>query len=228
MKNKNLRCYNCGIQLTKDTKTREHIPAKNTWAGYDEEYKINRIRVDACFTCNNGYANIDSVVRDAMGVISADELQKELIEKAARSIIKQGNLKDRIQVSLDGKDVFFDFKYEDLQQIWIKDFKGVFYHNYRFPLPTNYDITAIFELDKTDEELFRMVKYIQNYVVQEDNNWCLSAHEDIFQYKIRAGVHDENGNIIDTTQIDDALIFAGVLIYYKKITAVVFAIRKDL
>ena len=32
-------CYNCGIELENKDVTREHIPARNLFEGYDEKYK---------------------------------------------------------------------------------------------------------------------------------------------------------------------------------------------
>ncbi len=33
------KCYNCGTELNVDTQDREHIPAKNMFVGYSDEYK---------------------------------------------------------------------------------------------------------------------------------------------------------------------------------------------
>ena len=50
------RCYNCGKILKPNEITREHIPARNLFEGYDEQYKVQRITVKACRKCNQEYS----------------------------------------------------------------------------------------------------------------------------------------------------------------------------
>lgn len=52
-------CYNCGIELEDKDVTREHIPARNLFEGYDEKYKVNRLTVPACLKCNGQYSPTD-------------------------------------------------------------------------------------------------------------------------------------------------------------------------
>ena len=85
-------CYNCGQEFDKEKITREHIPAQNTFVGYPDNYKSNRLVVPACFDCNNRYSKIDQEIRDAIGIMNEDnELQNEMTAKAVRSIMRNQN-----------------------------------------------------------------------------------------------------------------------------------------
>lgn len=50
------QCFNCGNFFTKEEITKEHIPAKALYAGYDNEYKLNRITVPSCYKCNQSFS----------------------------------------------------------------------------------------------------------------------------------------------------------------------------
>jgi len=226
MSNENLRCYNCGIQLTKDTKTREHIPAQNTFVGYSPEYKKNRITVPACHTCNNEYSKIDQEIRDAIGVINEDnEKQKEITRKAAKSITRNRNWTDRINFR-NGQVASVSFSYNKFKKLHIKNFKGLFYHKYGFPIPENYEIAIIAEGDEGDKKLMGIAQNWYNYVAEGDN-WNASGHKDIFQFKIKYMTCDENDTIIDGGDIKDAIAFVGVLVYHKTLCPVIFAAKED-
>lgn len=88
------RCYNCGrIMNLSNTKpketsqTKEHIPAKNLYEGYPENYKVNRITVLGCWSCNHEYSSIDDELRDIIRVINdKDELQDALTQKAIKNM----------------------------------------------------------------------------------------------------------------------------------------------
>jgi len=64
-------CYNCGKELEKKDVTREHIPSKNLFEGYDEKFKVNRITVSACYECNNKYSPTDEQFRNMIGIIGS-------------------------------------------------------------------------------------------------------------------------------------------------------------
>ncbi len=56
-------CYNCGKELENKDVTREHIPSRNLFEGYDEKFKVNRITVSVCFlTKINLYSFAKSLV----------------------------------------------------------------------------------------------------------------------------------------------------------------------
>ena len=76
-------CYNCGNELNSQNRTREHIPAQNMFVGYPDEYKVNRITVPACYSCNNLYSKVDQEIRDAIGIMNEDNMQQhELTRKS--------------------------------------------------------------------------------------------------------------------------------------------------
>ena len=84
-----MKCYNCGIDLNKSIKTKEHIPAKAYFVGYGDDYKNNRITVPACRKCNDQYSKLDNEIRDAIGVSNENEADlMELTRKSTKSIFR--------------------------------------------------------------------------------------------------------------------------------------------
>ncbi|WP_378187512.1 hypothetical protein ACE939_04100 [Aquimarina sp. W85] len=219
-------CYNCGIELNDENRTREHIPAQNTFAGYSNEYKQNRLTVPACHTCNNQYSKIDQEVRDAIGIMNEDnEEQQELTRKSVKSIMRRRNWMDRVHFS-DGKVVAVSFDYNVFRELHIKNFKGVFYEKYGYPIPDKYGIEIIAEGDEEDQKLMGIAQHLYNYV-SEGNDWNVSGHEDIFQYKMKSLTPDANDQIFDSSDLKNALGIVSVLVYHKNLSPVIIAAKKD-
>lgn len=111
----NKTCYNCGVPLDKTNRTKEHIPAKNLFQGYPDEYKMNRITVPACDECNQKYSKIDQELRDALAVINntVDE-KSELTRKGIRSILNSSNWQDRVFMGPNGRVEAVKFGYDNL------------------------------------------------------------------------------------------------------------------
>ena len=219
-------CYNCGIELNDENQTREHIPAQNTFAGYPEEYKQNRLTVPACHACNNQYSKIDQEIRDAIGIMNENnEEQQELTRKSVKSIMRSKNWLDRVHFA-DGKVVAVSFDYNVIRELHIKNFKGVFYEKYGYPIPDEYDIEIIAEGDEEDQKLMGIAQHLYHYV-SEGNNWSFSGHEDIFQYKMKSLTPDDNDQIVDSPDLENALGIVSVLVYHKQLSPVIFAAKKD-
>jgi transcriptional regulator NrdR family protein len=123
------KCYDCGVNLTKEIKTREHIPAQNLFSGYDETYKINRLVVPACDSCNQKYSKIDQEIRDVLGVINdSNYRQKELTRKAIKSIMRNSNWKKRVDVNGNEiiENIVVSFSYNSLKNFILKILKELF------------------------------------------------------------------------------------------------------
>ena len=70
MSEEKIYCYNCFKPIKEGEKTREHIPAKTLFEGYDDKYKANRITVPACYECNQEYSPTDRDFRNLIGIIA--------------------------------------------------------------------------------------------------------------------------------------------------------------
>lgn len=220
------RCYNCGTELTEQIKTREHIPAQNIFVGYPPEFKENRLTAPACHDCNNQYSKIDQEIRDAIGIMNEDnDQQEELTRKSVKSIMRRKNWIDRVHIS-NGKVEAVTFDYNIFKELHIKNFKGIFYEKYGCPIPDEFEIGLIAEGDEDDENLMGIAKDMYSHVA-EGNNWKVSGHEDVFQYKIKSLTPDTSGKILDSPDLENVLVVAGVMIYHKNLSPVIIAAKKD-
>lgn len=217
------RCYNCGIEISKKegTLTREHIPAQNLYAGYDEKYKNNRIVVPSCAACNNGSNKVDEEFRNLIGTIS-DEGQLDVIsEKTAKSIVTRNKQYNRLTMDNLGHVRGVSFDKVMINDNHIKIFKGLFYHQYGIPLPDNYKVMATFD---PTENTGSMVKYLQ-----ENFEWKASGHPDVFEYILqpfREGL--VNPDKLDLVPVDQEPFYLGLLSYNKSHAAVVIATNREI
>ncbi|MCG8386478.1 MAG: hypothetical protein MJA30_13105 [Cytophagales bacterium] len=216
-------CYNCGTEISKEagTLTREHIPAQNLYAGYDDCYKNNRIVVPSCSTCNNGTNDIDEEFRNLIGTISENDQLNTISSKAARAIINRNKQFERLKFNSLGNIVGIQFKKDTINNNHKKIFKGLFYHQYGKPIPDNYKIVATF--DPTDST-GSMVQYLTT-----NFEWRYSGHSDIFDYILqpfREGLanHDKS----DLGPNEDENYYLGLLRYNKSHAAIVIATNQDI
>lgn len=96
-------CYNCGKEFDIKHITKEHIPARNLFEGYDEKYKVNRITVPACSECNGKYSPTDEEFRNMIGVIAKREENQKIAEKTVKSILRKETGKQRLSINDLGK-----------------------------------------------------------------------------------------------------------------------------
>lgn len=218
-------CYDCSNPLDKENKTVEHVPAKNLYEGFGEEFKRNRITVPACIKCNQKYSKVDQEIRDVLA-IQNDKLdeKKELTAKGIRSILRRSNWKERVYTNEKGEVIALDFNYDELKQIHVKNFKALFYVKYGFPVPNNFEIEIITD---GDDHLTKQAQFFYDYLTI-DQEWRASGHEDIFKYILKGISINEANNIIeDSKDFEKLLGVAGILVYHDSIAAVVVAGRKD-
>ncbi|MFN7115450.1 MAG: hypothetical protein ACK4TA_01545 [Saprospiraceae bacterium] len=221
-------CYNCGKELKKGDKTKEHIPARSLFVGYGDEYKKNRITVPACYKCNNDYSKIDHAIRDAIGVVNNDvndDNAKELSRKAVKSIISNKNWKNRVSFNFKGQVESVKFDYNTFKRIVIKDFKGIFYKEFGFPLPDSWRLEIIAEFE-TNEKLTKAAIDISSYL-DKDIDWSESGHANIFKYKFKTMAVGKNELIYDSDDLDIANNMASIQIYHDKFAFIVMATRKS-
>ena len=219
------KCYNCGIELTKENTTREHIPAQNIFTGYPENYKNNRLVVPACFECNNKYSKIDQEIRDAIGIMNDNNVQQnELTQKSVKSILRKSDWVDRLHFT-DGKVKAVSFSYGDLKDLHVKNFKGVFFQKYGYPLPDNFEIEIMADGDEENQKLMGRTAHLYQYVTR-GGTWKVSGHEDIFKYDIKAMAIAKNGDIEDNDDLKKAICVIGILVYHQTLMCVVVAAKK--
>ena len=226
----NMNCYNCGIELTSKNKTREHIPAKNLFNGYSDEYKLNRIVIPACFECNNQYSEIDQEIRDAIGILNNDnDLQKEVTRQAVKSIMRKNNWKKRVGFGNDVlENISVTFKYDTLRELHLKNFKDIFFYEYKYPLPNNYNLEIIAEGDETDPKFVQIKTMIKDYLQNVD--WKKSGHEDVFKYRVAMLNLQEESEYYDfsvTTDIRDCDLIISEFFYHNIINPVIFAAENE-
>lgn len=223
-----MNCYNCGIELTKDTNHVEHVPAKNLFATYPEEYKQNLLTVPACYKCNvETYSKIDQEIRDAVGILNdSDELKKDLTAKAVRSIMRKSNWQDRVFIIEEGKSIDISFSYNDMESLHIKNFKGIFYAKYGKPISDEYEIKIIAEGDEDNEKLQKVNSFMREYLNFE-TEWCFVGHQQVFRYKFKAMIDGNDGMFYDGENIDEAISFGCIMDYHDAIHPLVIAQKKD-
>lgn len=222
-----MECYNCAKIIIKKDSTKEHIPARALFAGYGDEYKINRITVPACKKCNNDYSKIDQEIRNVIGVTNDDvddENARELSRKSVSSILKQKNFKGRLFFNRQGKVEAVKFDYKSIERVVRKDFKGIFYHEFDFALPLEWKVKIISDFERNGnlaETAAGILKYLAKGI-----KWAKSGHERIFKYKFKTMATDEDGLLYDSDDLDLAYTIASIQFYHDRFGFVVVATRQ--
>lgn len=166
-------CYNCGVDLTNKKVTAEHVPAKNLFEGFGENFKKNRITVPACENCNNLYSKIDQEIRDAIAITSSVVDKNTLFQgKWLRSITRRNNWRDRVHYDDNQIPIALDFSYNDLKKLHIKNFKALFFKKYGFPVPNNFEIEIFAD---GDLDLIASAQVIYDYIIR-NKEWEISGH----------------------------------------------------
>lgn len=219
------QCYNCRLLLDATNYTGEHVPPQNLFDGFPNEYKINRIVVPACQECNHAFSKIDNEIRDILAVKTEDIKSREkLASKGIRSISRTKTWLDRVNFDQNGNVKSINFKYKNYLQSHTKNFKGLFYYRYKFPIPDEFDIEII--ADEKSFQKFRLARFIFDYL----NTYCsfeVSGHEDIFKFKIGDLTLDENNNFYLSNNITNCSAVVSLLIYHNEIIALAFAGKRE-
>lgn len=217
-----IRCYNCGTILSKKTKTKEHIPAKTLFEGYDEKYKVNRITVPACFTCNNAYSPTDKEFRDMIGIIAKRKENNTITDKSVKSILTKDPENTRLRFDQLGKVTGVIFGQQPIEDFHKKNFKGIFYYQYGFPLPENYELLVNIDEKDYSEFTLTVIAYLITF------NWKYSGHKDILSYCLQP-LRPEllKTDKKDLLLMENENVFVGALKYNGEHAALVYAIRKE-
>lgn len=219
-----LVCYNCGKEFGAKDITKEHIPAKNLFEGYDGKYKLNRITVPACLKCNAYYSSIDEEFRNFIGVIARNNENQQVVGKAVRSIIrKKGSCKQRLHFDESNKVCGVEFDRNVIEEFHKKNFKGLFYHQYGTALSDDYELLVQIIDENTSESIIRMYEYLK-----KSFTWKFSGHKDILSYIIQPiRIDISNPNKEDLIPFKDEKMFGGILVYNKEHYVIIIARKKQ-
>ncbi len=216
-------CYNCRKEFETKDITKEHIPAKNLFEGYEEKYKVNRVTVPACSECNGKYSPTDEEFRNMIGVIAKRKENQKITEKAVKSILRKDSGKERLYVNNLGKISGVLFGQTPIEDFHKKNFKGLFYHQYGTVLSENYELFVNIDESDWSDITLGVLGYLKDLF-----NWKHSGHPDILSYTIqpfRIGI--SNPTKVDLVPQKDENIFVGCLNYNKEHAALVIAVRKE-
>lgn len=216
-------CYNCGKEYKTKDITKEHIPARNLFVGYDEKYKVNRITVPACSECNGKYSPTDKEFRNMIGVIARRKENQTIVEKATKSFLEKESNLQRLSVNRMGKVTGISFNQTPIEDFHKKNFKGLFYHQYGKCLPDNYKLFVNIDENDYSEFTLGILGYLKDLF-----EWKKSGHSDILSYVIqpfRLGLSNDSKK--DLVPQNDENIYAGCLIYNKEHGALVIAVREE-
>jgi hypothetical protein len=215
-------CYNCLKKLDKKDVTREHIPAKNLFVGYDERYKVNRITVPACYTCNNQYSPTDKEFRNMIGIIAKRKENHKITEKAVKSITESFN-SDRLIKNPFGEISGIKFDQTPIEDFHKKNFKGLYYFQFGKPLSDEYELFV--NIDEADYSDFTLgvLGYLKDMF-----NWKHSGHSDILSYCVqpfRLGITNDAKEDLALLENEDFVV--GCIKYNQEHAALVIAVRKS-
>lgn len=212
------KCYNCGRAFSEREMTREHIPAQNLYVGFDSKFKINRIVVPACFSCNNYYSQFDHVIRQALGY-KQRELDNEYHTKIYNATNRVKEWSNRYYISRNNV-IAVNFNVELLRTLFIKNFKGVFLDTYKVILPKNYHLICLLEGEKLPNildgiHLRKIKKEFRKDAIE------ISGHEGIFKYKLLPIDINRNNRI----NWKEAEVILGWFCYHNRLRCLVFAVK---
>ena len=124
------RCYNCGKIIKEKEVTKEHIPAKNLFEGYDEKYKVQRITVLACLKCNQQYSPTDEDFRNMIGAIAKRKENNAITNKTKRSLLRKDPARKTFTIDSLGKISGITLNEITVEEYHKKNFKGLFLNQY--------------------------------------------------------------------------------------------------
>ena len=218
------KCYNCGVVLNAENKTKEHVPAQNLFLGCGHEYKKNRLTVPACKKCNEEYSEIDSEFRDVLGVAN-NKIDKDsvLTHKATRSILRKPNWKERL-IANDANLIGVLFDNNKFEKLYIKNFKGIYYEELGQPFSNEYQTYVFSSLDNDHLNPETRLLIQLGFGVE----WKISGHAEIFRYKISALNLDKADRVFLSNNFKSALGVWSLIEIHQRIMCVVIATRNKI
>lgn len=215
------RCYNCGCDFTSENiSTREHIPMKCLYKGITKTRK--HITVPACRYCNENYSHIDHKMRNliaVLGLVKQKQELRNLIEASGRSYLRDEEFRSWFLKNKDDS-LSINFSTEDFNILHIKNFKGLFYYEFGYPISDKFQCFCLSDNGIIDEQKSNVNKIInvsrQRSIRYE--NWEYSGDLNVFKYRISLNYD----YLSPKTLIDDDIIFCD-MIYHDLVYAIVVA-----
>ena len=221
-------CYNCGITLTDEIKTSEHIPPQNLYVGLSLEYKQNLLTVTACHNCNNKFSAIDSEIRDIIGVSNDSFTEnQEITAKAVRGIVRQKTFLERLHFDSKGQIDSVKFYKQVSIDFHTKNFKGLFFKEYNSVIPENYEINIVVDSIDNNSKTMDLAFIFHNFLRHDNPEWKFSGHVNIFKYLISGFMFDTSNKSIKTNDMQKSLGFAALLVYHNSVRVIIFCGRPD-
>lgn len=225
------RCYNCGMIVPNEYKTVEHIPMQGLYKGFPGyENRHTVIKVCGCMTCNRKYSFIESRLRDLVAIIgslkSRNDLS-EIVKASAKSIQYNKELRGWFLKCNDDK-ILLNFDYHDFDDIHIKNFKGIIYKEFDFPLlDDEYKFRVGSDCgieNREDNQVNSLLDILRSFSLRQ-TDWNESGNPDIFKYRLG---YDFDLKGKRPERIQDIDIIHCMMIYHNLIFAHVIAYRNDI
>lgn len=211
-------CFNCGKPFSsspEERKTKDHIPPQCFYIGFPEHYKLNRKTVACCFTCNNGFSNLDELFRNILGFTNDINGNEQITKEAVRALFDKGQI-----VNESGQSPSIQVSETDIFNFHKRCFKALHSKTYREYLDENlFQIAVIHE---HDYERISIAMTLQQFVVK-DNTWQVSGHSDVFKYCIKQIAFDASQEMISATNLNYTEFVGIVMVYLESYAVVVFA-----
>lgn len=222
------KCYNCGVELSTSSKTKEHIPPRCFSDVYEAEFKTNRITVPCCDSCNNLYSKFDNELRDMVSILKdGQDGNVSFLQKGIKSVLKNKELGSEIILSNGQEGHKIRLSYNSIEQQFLKCHKGVFYHLFGFPIDFHFDSFVNQKLinskhEGEDFEFFARIHY------SKQDSYIASGHPEIFQISMLAFKPLVISNSVElTTDIEQAFIVTSHMVFHGIVDAIVYSTRKD-
>lgn len=219
------QCYNCGIEISGSDLTREHIPAKGLFDGYSDEYKKNRLVINACFKCNNEYSICDEEFRNWIGIGSNDKLKDVISAKSAKSILRKDKLMNRLRFDRNKNVVVVSFDKKLIDDFHKKNFKGIFYSQYGVAITEEYFIHVNYDETDYSELTLSIIGYLKN-----NFEWKYSGHPDVFRYILQPHRDGDDCNSKDDIKVEAPnaeRCYVALMAYNNQKAVLVSAMHRD-
>lgn len=214
-------CFNCGnpfSSLSKEHRTKDHIPPQSFFEGFPEHYKSNRQTVPCCFRCNNGFSKLDELFRNVLGFTSDIVGNRQITAEAVRSLFEKG----QIQGS-SPHNASITISETDIVNFHKRCFKALHAKTYKEYLDE--ELFQIGVIHQHDYERISFAMTFQQFVTK-DNTWQISGHSDVFKYCIKQIAFDENEEMITASNLNSAYFVCIVMVYLESYAVVVCAQKK--
>jgi hypothetical protein len=215
------QCFLCHKTIGKNAgnETVEHIPMKSLFEGYGSQNKVNRITVPCCFSCNNETSSLDEEFRNFIASISDNPILITMADKTIRSVLDYRNMFDRIYNDPETGKTGLLTPVQAVADYQVKVFKGLFYHKYKFPVPSEAKIKV--DIDAKGNN-YISVPYITYY--NENFAYKHSGSSLVFRYILQPFRKWQiNPDKNDFTLTDSDKEFVSIQVFNNCFVAVVYA-----